>query len=164
MDQLTIKARVKAIFEKYKFVLLIVAVGLTLMILPSSKPAVRNEESNLPQSTHTNDPETSLENILSQIDGAGRVEVMLTVSRGEKTVYQTDSDLTENDSSHDTVIVTGTDRLQSGLVTQVISPVYQGAIIVCDGADDPTVRLYIVEAVSRSTGLGADHISVLKMK
>lgn len=163
MDQLTIKATAKALLEKYKFVLLIVAVGLVLMILPSSKTEVVDEATR-PQATCANDPELSLEKILCQIEGAGRVEVMLTVLRGEKTVYQTDSDLTENNSSHDTVVITGTDRLESGLVTQIIPPVYQGAIVICDGADDPTVRLCIVEAVSRSTGLGADHISVLKMK
>jgi len=39
-----------------------------------------------------------------------------------------------------------------------------GAVIVCQGADDPQVRLSIVDAVSKVTGLGSDKISVLKMK
>lgn len=167
MDLLTVKGRLKSIFEKYKFVLLIIAVGLVLMILPGRK-ITEEVKSSTSASTKQNDPETALANILCQIDGAGRVEVMLTVLRGEQTVYQTDSDLSEDQNGQtnrsDTVIVTGSDRLQNGLVTQVIPPVYQGAIIVCDGADDPNVRLRIVEAVSRSTGLGADRISVLKMK
>ena len=41
---------------------------------------------------------------------------------------------------------------------------YLGVIVVCEGADSPAVRLAIVEAVSDVTGLGADRISVLKMK
>ena len=39
-----------------------------------------------------------------------------------------------------------------------------GAIVVCQGGDNATVRLAIIEAVSNVTGLGADKISVLKMK
>lgn len=35
--------------------------------------------------------------------------------------------------------------------------------MVCQGADNAAVRLAIVEAVSKVTGLGANRISVLKM-
>lgn len=89
---------------------------------------------------------------------------MLTVSQGEKTVYQTDSDVTDQSSNSSTVIITDESRTEAGLVRQILPEQYQGAIIVCHGADDPSVRLAIVEAVSDVTGLGADRISVLKMK
>jgi stage III sporulation protein AG len=49
-------------------------------------------------------------------------------------------------------------------VRQVIPPKYQGAIIVCQGAEKATVRLQVVEAVVNVTGLTADKITVLKMK
>jgi stage III sporulation protein AG len=39
-----------------------------------------------------------------------------------------------------------------------------GAIVLCQGADVPSVRLAIVDAVSKVTGLVANQISVLKMK
>ena len=39
-----------------------------------------------------------------------------------------------------------------------------GAVVVCDGADAPTVRLYVTNAVMSYTGLGSDRISVIKMK
>ena len=55
-------------------------------------------------------------------------------------------------------------RGQTGLVRQVLPATYRGAVVVCQGADDPRIRLAIVEAVSMATGLGADRISVLKMK
>ena len=167
MDLNTAKAKIKAIFVKYKFVLLVVGIGILLMIFPNKKTTQETTREAVIVQQQTN-PETSLANILSHIDGAGRVEVMLTVLEGEKTIYQTDKDLSEDQNGQtnhsDTVIITGTDRLQNGLITQIIPPVYLGAIIVCDGADDPNIRLRIVEAVSRSTGLGADRISVLKMK
>ena len=167
MDLLTVKSKFKSLFDKYKFILLIIAVGVMLMLFPSKKTTSENTDS-ISAPVIQDNPEAALAEILSRIKGAGRVEVMLTVSQGEQILYQTDSDLSEDQNSltnrSDTVIVTGADRLQNGLVKQVIPPVYQGAIIVCDGADDPAVRLNIVAAVSRSTGLGADRISVLKMK
>ena len=40
----------------------------------------------------------------------------------------------------------------------------KGAVIVCDGAEDPNVRLDIVNSVRAYTGLGWDEIKVLKTK
>ena len=99
-----------------------------------------------------------LEEILSRVEGAGEVAVLLTESRGGEIFYQTEGD------DQRTVLVTGTDRSESGLVRTTQSPVYQGAVVVCQGADSPAVRLAVVEAVSNATGLGTDRITVLKME
>ena len=40
---------------------------------------------------------------------------------------------------------------------------YSGAVIICAGADDPAVRLRIVDAVSAFTGLGSNKIVVEKL-
>ena len=39
-----------------------------------------------------------------------------------------------------------------------------GAVVVCQGADQPYVRLDVTNAVAAYTGLGSDKISVIKMK
>jgi len=39
-----------------------------------------------------------------------------------------------------------------------------GAVVVCEGAQDPAVRLNVTNAVAAYTGLGSDKISVMKMK
>ena len=88
--------------------------------------------------------------------------MLLRVGSGAQTVYQTDTDSTGQRA--DTVTVTDSDRNETGLVTQILPPVYEGAIIVCQGAGDPTVRLAIVDAVTKYTGLGANQVSVLEMK
>jgi len=41
---------------------------------------------------------------------------------------------------------------------------YRGAVVVCQGGDNASVRLAVVEAVSNATGLTSDRITVLKMK
>lgn len=163
MEQLNFATKLKDFFQKYKYVLLIVAVGIVLMLWPEQHTGTSNTAPVTPEIAEP-EMETQLEAILSKISGAGRVEVMLTTARGEETLYQLDSDRTDTQARQDTVIISGSDRAQNGLVTQINPPTYLGAIVVCDGADEPTVRLNIVQAVSNATGLGADNISVLKMK
>ncbi len=139
---------------KYRWAVLILLLGIVLMILPTGT----DREASVPEQSAVApvDMEQELSSILAQIHGVGKVQVLLTVDTGAQTVYKTDGE--------DTVIITGQDRQQSGLVQWVESATYRGAVIVCQGADSPTVRLSIVEAVSRATGLGADRITVLKMK
>lgn len=167
MDWLKLKTNATKLFQKYKFVILIVMIGIVLMTLPETKSTSEETQEDISAET-SYDSEERLKSILQQVRGAGRVEVMLTVASGEETIYQTDTDKSYDQNSQsdhqDTVIVTGSDRTETGLVTRIDPPVYLGAIVVCDGADDPTVRLQMVEAVSKATGLGADKISVLKMK
>ena len=83
-------------------------------------------------------------------------------------VFETNqtSSHSENSSELKTEIITITDsdRNENGLIKQINPPRYQGAIIICQGANDPKVRLAVTDAVSKITGLGADRIAVLIMK
>ena len=166
MDTIAPKQRIISLFGKFNYPILVVLVGLGLMLLPEPSeapaepvPATAEAEPNLEQ---------RLEALLSAIEGAGQVRVLLTVDAGRETLYQTDSrvqsDEGSSERSDDTVLVEDADRVESGLVRQVLEPKYRGAVILCQGGDVPGVRLAVVEAVRCLTGLGADQISVLKMK
>lgn len=166
MDRAVPKQRINALFGKYKYPILVLLVGVGLMLLPG--PAEPTAQS-VPEQT---EPESSLEQrleaLLSGIEGAGQVRVLLSVEAGQETLYQTDSRAQSSDGgsdrSDDTVLVEDADRTESGLVRQVLEPRYRGAVVLCQGADAASVRLAVVEAVRCLTGLGADQISVLKMK
>ncbi len=153
--------------KKYKYAALVLVIGLLLMVIPGN-----GNKDSTPISTKITQEEPiideRLEQLLAQIDGAGKVHVMLTVRASQKTIYQTNEDQSisgeSTNTNTDAVIITDSDRNQKGLIQQTISPSYQGAVIVCEGADDPNIRLAIVDAVSNLTGLGANQISVLKMK
>lgn len=106
--------------------------------------------------------EERLEKILSGIEGAGRVQVLLTEETGRQILYQTDVQSDESRRTEDTVLVEDADRRETGLVRQTLEPKYRGAVVLCDGADQSPVKLAIVEAVGCVTGLGADRICVLK--
>lgn len=154
--------------SRYKYVILILVIGLALMLLPGGSEK-KGEVSSAPQEQIKSEQTVGeqLSELLSKVSGAGHTQVMLTVRQGEKTVFQTDNDNSsseQTDTNHmQTVIITDANRNQSGLVRQVNPPTYMGALVLCQGADEPTVRLAIVDAVSKVTGLGANQISVLKM-
>lgn len=161
-----VKQREKTVqwLGKYKYLLLVVLLGLGLMLIPSGdrKDSTQNQVQSAPQETGLTLSQ-ELEEILTRVQGAGKVQVMLTIAKGEEIIYQTDGSSAENGNKHDTVLVTDENRTQSGLIQQSIPPTYRGAIIVCQGADSPTVCLAIKEAVSKVTGLDISKISVLKM-
>lgn len=169
MDWQIIKGRAVKWINKYRFVLLILAIGIVLMSIPGNFGKIGDASSKeATQQASEPDVATQLTQILSQIQGVGQVRVMLTVSAGEKTIYQEDQDSQvgpdSSDIRTDTVIITDSDRTQHGLVSQVMPPSYLGAIIVCQGGDIASVKLAVLDAVSKITGLSADKISVLKMK
>ena len=146
--------------KKYRYVCIVVLIGVFLMMLPTGGSQTEEKVTET-QTTQERSMETRLTEILTQIRGAGKVSVMLTVAAGEETVFQEDQGST---GQKDTVTVTDKDRNQSGLVVQILPPRYLGAVVVCQGAEDPTVRLAIAEAVSSLTGLGMDKISIVRMK
>lgn len=153
--------------KKNRYVALVLLIGIVLMCLPSGKKKGAEQE-HIALTADEVSIEERLGQILSQVDGAGEVQVFLTVASGEQTIYQTNDTLSQNEGSTntqiDTVTITDSDRNETGLVRQVNPPQFQGAIIVCTGADSPEVRLAVVDAVSKATGLGSDKISILKMK
>lgn len=168
MDIMMIKARIIETLKKYKYVCIVLLSGILLMMLPANKKTEAPIRTEAPMQQEMITMEEKLEEMLGYLKGAGKVKVMLSVEKGEQTIYQTDSTYSQDDNNTDTktqtIITTDSDRNETGLVHQINPPIYLGAIVLAQGADDPMVKLSIVEAVSKATGLGADKISVLRMQ
>ena len=162
MDWPGLKSTAAEYVRKYRYVALLLLAGLLLMALPEKQEPLPAPEQ--PQGSAGTCLEEQLEEILSRVKGAGKVEVLLTQRCGEEILYQTDSDAGDSVNREDTVILTDSDREETGLVRQVLPPVYMGAVIVAQGGDSPAVKLAIVEAVMDVTGLKSHQITVLKMK
>lgn len=167
MDRGDVKEFITELFRKYRWAALILAVGLFLMCIPDEPKqiaAVSTQESDVQERSL----QQELEILLSGLEGAGKVKVLLSISSGEKAYYQMDEDLSRNNDSLDqrkeTVIISASDREEHGLLQRIDPPEYLGAVVLCQGADRATVRLMVVEAVATATGLRSDKISVLKMK
>lgn len=166
MDWIGNKNTIMELVKKNWYVFVLLLLGILLMLLPGGTEQAE------PMQADENPQESSLQedltNLLAQISGVGKVAVLLTESAGAETVYQQDaqSNMSGERSNEDreTVLITGSDRTQTGLVRKKLSPVYLGAVVVCQGGDNPAVQLSVVAAVKSATGLSADRISVLKMK
>lgn len=161
-------AKIKTAIKKYKYAAIVLVLGITLMLLPNISSAKKEQPMNVVQKEQSiPDLDKQLSNVLCRIDGAGKVEVMLTIAKGQQTIYQSNTNETNDERSStskiDTVILTDSSRNEYGLIKRVDPVCYQGAIVLCQGADSPSVRLAIIEAVSKATGLSSAKICVLKM-
>lgn len=170
MDIAIIRSKMMQWIKKYRFVAIILFFGIILMVIPTG---TKNNNEPSPQSieqedTHLEITAEQLECLLTQIEGVGAVKVLLTCSGGERKVFLTDQRTSTADNTlsqeNETVLISGSNRSEDAIVSQVVAPEYLGAVIVCKGADDPVVKMAVSDAVSKATGLGTNKISVLKMK
>lgn len=166
---------------KFKYPALVLLLGLAL-VLWGSKKVPREQPEEPPAQTEQPRADTDaeycariareLEGILSQIDGAGRVRVMLTLKSGPVTQYQSDYDSstqTEGErsstsSQQKTVILSRGSAYNEAAAVKTEYPRFQGALIVSEGGGEPGVRFAVTQAVSALLGLGTDKITVVKSK
>ena len=164
-----VAVKAKNILFRFRYPVLVLLVGILLLTIPGrTKPSETSATSAIEPTQESVSTAQQLTEILQQIKGVGRVKVLLTVSKGERVEYQTDEDRSEDETGTDirkeTVIIRDAQDNESALIIQILPPEYLGAIVVCDGADDVNVKLAVLEAVTKATGLRSDSISVLKMK
>lgn len=158
----------RAWLNKNKFVLIVLIVGVILLLLPTGtqKSSTEQVEQQEQVSFDLEAFEEKLAAVLSQINGAGDVQVVLTVKGSTRQVFAQDNKQTtrenSNETTESTVVISRGSGNQDALLLEEVYPEFQGAVVVCSGADDMTVKLKIVEAVSALTGLGTDKISVCK--
>ena len=162
MDLIKSKGAFKALVKRYRGVLIVILAGVLLMGIPERPRAEDPSVPDLPPP----DFQQSLEDLLSEIEGAGKVRLLLSEEVGAMTIYEHNENRNGNGSDlrKDTVIIQDRERGQQGLVRQVAAPKYRGAVVVAQGAEDPKVKLSLVNAVSRAAGIRSDRISVIKMK
>ena len=161
--------RMTGALGKYKYVLLVALVGALLLVWPTGeKEKTTSPETAREQIFQVDQIERRLEKALAQIEGAGEVTVVLTLQGGPRQVLAQDGSATEEESrtsrETSTILLSKGSGYQEPAVVQELGPVYQGALVVSPGGDDPRVKLALYEAVSALTGLGADKISICKGK
>lgn len=139
-----------------------------------AEPSVQAEALSLRQAERQT--ERRMAELLAQVAGAGEVDVMLTYRRTEeKTVAQTET--REESRSEEAGKTEESLRLETGvvltedgrgntapLILSAAAPQTEGAVIVAQGGDDPSVRAALTEAAQALLDVPAHKIAVLKMK
>lgn len=127
----------------------------------------------------SSDLEKKLENILSKIQGVGKVKVFINYSQSSETVamYNENSKVSqteETDTSGGKRVIESTDsqkdivfKEENGekipITQKIIQPKIEGAIITAQGANDATTKSNIMQAVEAATGIATHKIQVFEM-
>lgn len=172
--------KLKALFKSEKRVRILVllgVLGILLLCLSEFLPHTRTaqKEDTAKTQTDVNDfcaqTEKKLSELIAQVEGAGRVQVMLTIESSDEKIYaadeksnaKTDGDAEQKSYDSQYVLVDGASG-DTGMLLKTNAPKVKGVIIVCDGGENPAVANQITNAVSAALGVGANRVSVLKMK
>ena len=165
------KEKLISYVKNYKYVALVVLAGVVLMLLPSGKgeqQTVSDQPVNVSEAYSLAETEKRLEQLLGRIRGVGQVQVMLTLKSGSSLQLAENRSTslrdTENRQDRDVVTLNRGSGYEDVVVTEQTYPVYQGAVVVCQGAGDSSVNLAVIQAVSVLTGLGSDKITVVQWK
>lgn len=155
-----------------KKALLTVIIGILgmLLVLLSEIPIAVNGDDTAEKTAHSefyNDNlERETEKLISEIEGAGSVSVMLTYDATEETVWAKDvNEKREGEGGADTeekYIIVDTSDGESGLAIKVIYPKVRGVAVVCSGGEDPLVNSRIKSLVSALFDIGSNRISIAR--
>lgn len=137
-------------------------------------------EQNTVQSTEVTDLKTNLESILSQIEGVGKVSVLVTYSESTQSVamYNENTKETSTEEKDETggtrtikesdtqkdVIFKEDNGQKEPIIQKTVMPKMEGAIITAEGAEIANVKANIIQAVEAVTGLATHKIQVFEMK
>ena len=157
--------------KKRAAVLILCALALVLLVLSEwTHPRTETQTAQPSQpSAYAKQTETRLAELIRSIEGAGRTQVLVTLRTGEETVWaRNDSMDSEADASRvqseQTYVLVRSGSDETGLLLKTITPTVQGVAVVCEGADDPLVQQRITQTVTAALGIGAGHVSVVKMQ
>ena len=161
---------VRKLWDRYKYVALVVLIGVGLLLWPSGTGDMEISMQKQSETVEEGNLETEIADILGVMSGVGQVRVMLTVdSDGERQLaqdtelsYSGDSAAPEDYSRRSETVLVDGDSGNETVVPRTMYPTYRGALIVCQGGDRAEVRLAVTEAVAALTGLSADRITVAK--
>lgn len=156
---------------KYRYAALALALGLVLLLWP------QGEQSDVSAAPDSSEAESfdrlalqrEMEQLLSAVEGAGKLSLMLTVASGSELELAEDETLEysgsrsapENYERTRKTLTLGSGT-QSVVVTRSVYPAFVGAVVVCEGADSAAVRLALTQAVATLTGLPSDCITVIR--
>ena len=173
---------------------IVIIIGIIVIIVGSTFFSGKDkaEDRDLTKSTESTDTsatvtsssgdmEQKLKYILSQVQGAGKVEVMITYSTGKENIPAYDTKTSESNtdekdsgggtrkisqSSSDSTMVfeSSENGEKTPVIIKEIEPVVKGVLIVAEGSSDPQVREKLNRAVQVLLDIPVHRIQVIERK
>lgn len=171
--------KLKKLVGKDKLISVAAILGIAAMVLlmfsecGSSEPKTEKISDNDAQQ-YRQELESELGSILSSIDGAGQVRVMITLQGSYEYIYaqenKNSSDSSQKADSSDlreetenSYIIIDTDEGEKALIRTELSPSIAGVVVVCEGADDELVCQRIMLAVTTALDISSKRVCVIKL-
>lgn len=146
----------------------------------SQEPAAETNWEEMTLEEYTVNLEKKLEEILSEVAGAGEVRVVISMASSTEKVVEKEqpvnrSNTAETDSQGgsrninsvemgDTAVYSTQNGASEPYVVKVIQPKVEGVMVVAQGAGSGSVNKNLTEAIQALFGIEAHKIKVLKMK
>lgn len=156
--------------------LIILSVGLAVLIaiIYFASFLTTNEKSstkddNINESFSTSEEyavyiENKLENVISQVKGAGNVDVIVTLEKGFEYVYLTEEETKTSASGITTTTTTVVTVDGQPILIQENYPVIKGIVVVSSGASDVSVKMNILTLIQTVVEVESSKISIFTSK
>ena len=158
-----------------KVLSIIFILGIAMLIFPIGNSEEKDKiksENEIDFLEYKGELEESLENIISKIKDAGKVDVMITFSDEGSTYFAKDATISYKEGENETTKTTDTSHIlksegsskESPLIIKKTSPEISGVLICAQGAQNPQVKNNITTAVEALLGVKSHRIEVLERK
>lgn len=117
----------------------------------------------LTEAEYTAQLEQKLQQMISQIEGAGETAVMITLEGSRETIYAQSEKSGEGSSHESSPVLRKASSGEEALVEMTWEPEIRGVAVVCQGGADITVAARVTELVSVVLGVPSHRISIAKM-
>ena len=178
--------KIKSLKRDQILILFLAGVLLLVISLPTNDGEVQVEESegqetvDMAEFSETSYLEQHLQEVLSQVEGIGQTEVMITVKSDGKSIVEKDTEQTkreeengegesvvrskEDSSNESTIYQKDAKGNETPYVSEKMKPEIEGVLVIAQGAGDSAKAAEITEAVMALFGVEAHKIKVMKMK
>ncbi len=159
--------------SKVKIIVIVGLVGILLILFSeftdnkSEKVGEQAQSNIVSYEGYAQDMEKRLENILEQIEGVGKAEVMVTVGGTEEYIYAQEEKIKNGEKDYSTeneYVMIGSGSDKQALLKKVVNPEISGVVIICEGGDSNIVKERVYSSISAAFKISASQIYVTKLK
>lgn len=158
-------------------IFLVIVSGILLIVLScggfsgGSKEASRETSTPLASEQEVSDLQNykekmqgQVKDILEQVEGVGKVDVMITLHASREKVTLKDNVVNQEKREEESVLIEDENRSTSPYVVQEVEPQVEGILVVCGGGNQPAVQREIIAAISALFPVESHKIKVMKSK
>ena len=161
-ENLKAPKKAKKVKKEYLIIAVLVAVVFAIFLSGSSVLSSFSKDKGASED-YASQIENRLENLLSQVDGVGKVKVFVSTdgSASDVVLKEVEEELVDGvKNTIESVIMVG----GKPYITKTENPKIVGIAVVCQGADNLSVKVTLTEIITTTLSVDAECVRIIKMK